>query len=171
MIYAATVKGEGVTAGTYLVQPHYTRVDGTDAPEIEALTVNGLTPDTDDIVFCIEGMNDFAQAIQMIFNDNGGAFPLIFASLAQVLVYSIDMQIKGKVKLGDGSKKMVIGDEIKTQLQKVLDQLSQLRTDFSTWTPVPQDGGAALKAVISAGFALKPDASLTDILSNNHKLD
>lgn len=171
MIYAATIKGKGITEGTYLVTPHYTRVDGTDAPDIEALPVNGLIPETDDIVFCIEGINDFEQAIQMIFNDNGGAFPLIIASLAQVLVYAIDMQIKGKVKLGDGGKKMVLGDTAKTEIQKLIDQIKQLRQDFSTWTPVPQDGGAALKAVISAGFALKPDADLSEILSNNHELD
>lgn len=171
MIYAATVKGEGATAGTYLVKPHYTRVDGTDAPDIEALPVDGLVPETDDVVFCIEGVNDFSQAIQMIFNDNGGAFPLIIASLAQALVYAIDLQIQGKVKLGDGGKKMVLGDTIKTEVQKIIDQIAQLRQDFASWTPVAQDGGAALKTVITAGFATKPDADLSEILSDNHELD
>lgn len=171
MIYAATVKGEGVTTGTYLVKPHYTRIDGSDAPNIEALPISGLVPETDDVVFCAEGINDFTQSLQMIFNDNGGAFPLIFGSLAQMLTYSVDMQIKGKVTLGEGGEKMILGDTIKTEIQKLIDQVKQLRQDFTTWTPVPNDGGAALKAVISAGFALKPDADLAEILSENHELD
>ena len=119
MIYAATVQGEGTTVGTYIVQPHYTHVDGTDAPEIEALPVNGLIPAKDDVVFCAEGMNDFLQSSQMIFNDNGGAFPLIIASLAQILVFSIAMQIKGKVTLGQGGKKMVLGDDLQTWAQSI----------------------------------------------------
>jgi len=171
MIYAAKVRGRGQTLGTWKVAPQYTRVDGTDAPEIEAFALNGLEPETGDIVFCAEGINDFSQSMQMIFNDNGGAFPLIIASLAQTLVYAIDLQIQGKVKLGDGGKKMVLGDTIKTEVQKMIDQIAQLRQDFASWTPVAQDGGAALKTVITAGFAAKPDADLSEILSDNHELD
>lgn len=172
MIYAAIVRGEGQTAGTWMVAPQYTRIDGTDAPEIEALALNGLEPETGDVVFCAEGINDFSQSMQMIFNDNGGAFPLIIASLEQVLVFSLtSMQIKGKVKLGDGGEKMVLGDTIKSQLQKIIDQITQLRTDFSSWVVVPNDGGGALKTQIAAGFATKPDADLSEILSDNHELD
>lgn len=29
---------------------------------------------------------------------------------------------------------------------------TQLKTDFTAWTPVPNDGGAALKTILSAGF-------------------
>lgn len=166
MIYAATVKGEGLTAGTYLVQPHYTRVDGTDAPEIEALPVNGLVPETDDIVFCIEGMNDFEQAIQMIFNDNGGAYPLIIASLAQVLVYAIDMQIKGKVKLGGGGKKMLLGETVQTWAQSVDAALQALYT----W------GGTGVAPGPAGGIAPFPGTPAlqswdTTALSENHELD
>ena len=172
MIYAAKVKSEGQTQGTFIVTPQYTRVDGTDAQDIEALPVFGLEPEIGDVVFCAEGINDFSQAMQMIFNDNGGAYPLIIASLEQVLVFSLStLQIKGKVKLGDGGKKMVLGDTIKTEVQKMIDQITQLRQDFASWTPVAQDGGAALKTVITAGFAMKPDADLSEILSDNHELD
>lgn len=171
MIYAATVKSEGQTQGTYLVTPLYTRVDGTAAPDIEAFPVNGLEPEIGDTVFCAEGLNDFSQSMQMIFNDNGGAFPLIIASLAQTLVYAVAMQITGQVQLGDGTDKMVLGDTLKTEIQKIIDQITQLRTDFSSWVVAPNDGGQALKTAVSAGFALKPDADLTNVLSDNHTLD
>ena len=159
MIYAATVKGEGTTAGTYLVKPHYTRVDGTDAPVIEALPVNGLVPATDDVVFCAEGMNDFAQSMQMIFNDNGGAFPLIIASLAQVLVYSIAMQITGKVTLGQDGKKMLLGETVQTWAQAVDAALQSLYTWGQTVQHPPFPGTPALQAWNTAA------------LSANHQLD
>jgi len=172
MIYAAKVKSEGQTQGTFIVTPQYTRVDGTDAPDIEALPVFGLEPEIGDVVFCAEGINDFSQAMQMIFNDNGGAYPLIIASLEQVLVFSLStLQIKGKVKLGDGTDKMILGDTLKTEIQKIIDQLTQLRQDFSTWSVTPNDGGLALKTAVSAGFATKPDADLSNVLSDSHTLD
>lgn len=120
MIYAAKVNGKGQTQGTWKVAPQYTRVDGTDAPEIEAFALNGLEPETGDMVICAEGINDFSQSMQMIFNDNGGAFPLIIASLEQVLVFSfISLQLKGNVKLGEGGKKMLLGDTVQTWAQSV----------------------------------------------------
>lgn len=155
MIYAATVQGEGVTAGTYLVTPHYTRVDGSDAPNIEALPVNGLVPAKDDVVFCVEGINDFLQAKQMIFNDNGGAFPIIIASLAQLLVFAVSMQITGKVTLGEGGKKMLLGEDVQTWAQSV---------------------DAALKIIeTAAGSDVVPPITAsqwnTSNLSENHELD
>lgn len=135
MIYAAIVKSEGVTAGTWNVAPQYTRIDGTDAPEIEAFAVNGLTPEIGDMVICAEGINDFSQSVQMIFNDNGGAFPLIIASLAQLLVFSIAMQITGNVTLGQGGKKMLLGETVQTWAQSVDAALSALYAWGATVTP------------------------------------
>jgi len=120
MIYAATVKSVGVTPGSFFVIPKYTRVDGTDAPDIEALPVNGLVPTIGDTVICAEGLNDLLQSSQMIFNDNGGAFPLIIASLAQILVFSVALtQIKGLVTLGEGGSHMLLGETVQTWAQSV----------------------------------------------------
>jgi len=59
----------------------------------------------------------------------------------------------------------VLGDTLKVELQKNVDALTQLQTDLTAWTPVPNDGGASLKAILSAGFLTKTLASLTNILS------
>lgn len=166
MIYAATVKGEGLTAGTYLVTPHYSRVDGTDAPDIEALPVNGLTPAVGDVVFCAEGINDFAQSMQMIFNNNGGAFPLIIASLAQILVYSVAMQITGNVKLGQGGKKMLLGETVQTWAQAVDAALQALYAWGATGVAPGPAGGIA---PFSGSPALQ--AWPTAALSTKHELD
>jgi hypothetical protein len=167
MIYAAKVQGQGQTAGTYKVTPQYTRVDGTDAPDIEALPVFGLEPEPGDIVFCAEGINDFSQSMQMIFNDNGGAFPLIIASLEQVLVFSLStLQIKGKVKLGDGGKKMLLGDTVQTWAQSVDAALQALYAWGATGVAPGVTGGIN-------PFSQSPALQSwpTDALSIKHELD
>ena len=163
MIYAATAHGKGTTEGTYIVTPHYSRIDGTDAPNIEALPINGLTPAEGDIVFCAETINDFSQSMQMIFNDNGGAYPIIFASLAQLLVFSVAMQITGKVTLGQGGKKMLLGETVQTWAQSVDAALSALYTWGATGAG---SGGIAPFPQVPA---LSPWS--TDALSKNHTLD
>ena len=42
--------------------------------------------------------------------------------------------------------------------------LKQLQTDFSGWIPVPSDGGAALKTILTAGYLMKiiPDSTVSD---------
>jgi hypothetical protein len=166
MIYAATVQGEGVSPGTYLVKPQYTRIDGTDAPNIEALPVSGLVPAVGDEVFCAEGLNDFSQSVQMLFNDNGGAYPLIIASLAQILVYSVAMQITGKVTLGQGGKKMLLGDDVQTWAQKVDAALQALYT-WGAGGVAPGPTGGIIP--FPGTPALQPWSA--DALSKNHELD
>jgi hypothetical protein len=165
MIFAATVKGEGVTQGTYLVAPHYSRVDGTDAPDIESLPINGLTPADGDVVFCAEGINDFSQSTQMIFNNNGGAFPIMFASLAQLLVFSVAMQITGKVTLGQGGKKMLLGETVQTWAQAVDAALNALYAWGATGSPPPNGGIVPFPGLPAL------QAWNTDALSENHELD
>lgn len=167
MIYAAKVQGRGQTDGTWKVTPQYTRVDGTDAPDIEALPVFGLEPEPGDMVFCAEGINDFSQSMQMIFNDNGGAFPLIIASLEQVLVFSfMTLQLKGNVKLGQGGKKMLLGDTVQTWAQSVDAALQALYTWGATGVAPGPTGGID---PFSQSPALQ--AWPTTALSVKHELD
>jgi hypothetical protein len=158
MIFAATIKGQGETAGTFIVSPHYTRFDGVQALDIEALPINGLIPAVGDVVYCADGINDFAQSIQLLINENGGAYPIIFASLAASLVYSPDIQLSGKVKLGQGGKKMMLGDEVQTWAQAVDAALTALYA----W-------GASMSPAFPGTPPLQPWQSTN--LSENHELD
>ncbi len=69
----------------------------------------------------------------------------------------------------DAAESFVLGDELKTEIEKLRAQVEQLKTDFSSWTPVPMDGGAALKIKVSAGFLTKPSSSFSEILSDKIK--
>ena len=71
----------------------------------------------------------------------------------------------GILTIFEGGEHYVKGDELKTQLQKNVDALTQLQSDFTTWTPVPNDGGLALKTLLGTGFLTNQITSLTNILS------
>jgi hypothetical protein len=59
----------------------------------------------------------------------------------------------------------VLGNTLKTELDKIVDALTQLNTDFTNWVVAPNDGGTALKTAVMAGFVTKAQAVLDDILS------
>jgi hypothetical protein len=72
---------------------------------------------------------------------------------------------EGKLTLLSGEESFVLGDSQKEQLQKNIDALTQLQSDFNNWTPVPEDGGQALKSLLSSGFLTNTIANLTNTLS------
>lgn len=166
MIYAATVKGPGLAAGSYSVTPLYTRIDGSDAPAIDALPIDGLVPAIGDSVYCAEGINDLAQSMQLLINDNGGAYPIIFASIAPSLVYGVNMQITGKVTLGQGGKKMVLGNDLETWAKAVDAALQAIYAWGATGVAPGPAGGIA---PFAGTPALK--AWLSSNLSQKHVLD
>lgn len=82
------------------------------------------------------------------------------------IVYDESQEI---LKFGEADESYVKGDTAKPELQKNVDALTQLKTDLTAWVPVPTDGGAALKTILSAGFLTKSFADLNDILSERIK--
>jgi hypothetical protein len=167
MIYAATIVSAGViNPDAFVVKPQYTRIDGTDALNIEALPLSGLFPTVGDVVFCAEGINDFEQSMQQIINQNGGAFPLIFASLASPIIFKVDMQLIGKMKLGQGTKKAVLGDDLQTWAQAKDAEIAALYAWAATGVAPGPTGGIA-------PFPGTPTETNwnTATLSANHTLD
>ena len=158
MIYSATVKKAGDVQGTWIVSPAYTRNDGLPAPDILALSADKIVPAVNDIVLCVEGINPFVHSSVRSFDNNGGSNPVIIATYAQILETLCDMIIRGKVTLGQGSKKMVLGDPLQTWAQAKDAELQALYTWAATATP-PFPGTPAL---------VNWD---TNTLSANHKLD
>ena len=71
----------------------------------------------------------------------------------------------GSLALLDGTEHFILGDTAKTELQKNINALTQLQADFTSWTPVANDGGAALKTLLTNGFLNETLANLTNILS------
>lgn len=154
MIYSATIKQAGGNTGEWIVTPLYTRVDGQPAPDIIALSACGLEPVAGDIVLCAESINPFDHSSVRSFDNNGGANPIIIATFSELITTLCDVIIKGKVTLGTGSKKMVLGESLATWAQSV---------------------DAALTALAGAAGSVVPpivaSAWQSSNLSANHKLD
>jgi len=154
MIYSATIKQAGETTGEWVVTPLYTRVDGLPAPDIIALAANGIEPVAGDIVLCAESINPFDHSSVRSFDNNGGSNPVIIATFAELFTTLCDIVIKGKVTLGAGTYKMVLGDQLATWAQSVDTALSTLAGAVGSVLP-----------------AITPSLWQSTNLSENHKLD
>lgn len=109
-----------------------------------------------------------SENTQVLFENREKDFSILYKENEKK--YLIDGgQSDSTVEIGAADESYIKGDTAKTELQKNIDALTQLQTDFTSWTPVPNDGGAALKAIISAGFGLSALASLANILSEKIK--
>ena len=80
--------------------------------------------------------------------------------------------IQGQFTFNDGSNGGLIKiSDLVNRLKEYEALFTQLNTDFTSWTPVPQDGGLALKTILSAGFLTKtiPSSSDSDFENENVK--
>lgn len=72
--------------------------------------------------------------------------------------------LAGTIKFGDGSYGgLTKTQELQTQINKLNAQLQAVVTTLQTWTPVPNDGGSALKVAFASAIAGKPAGSFSDI--------
>ena len=106
--------------------------------------------------------------VSTIGNNQDYAYVSIFSKVKSYLIkcsngVKIEIKDDGEVHLnGDGLGGLVKVAELKTQLDKNTQLLEAIQNVFSSWTPVPNDGGAALKAV-STSFTSLPVADLSNI--------
>lgn len=71
--------------------------------------------------------------------------------------------------LGGNFNGLVKADELKTQLNKLKDTVDALVEGFSSWTPVPNDGGAALKTVMTTKLAAKTTGDFSKLRNDKIK--
>jgi hypothetical protein len=166
MIYCAKVIKSGDDQGTWYVSPAYTRNDGLPAPDILALSSDSIVPAVGDVVLCVEGINPFDHSSVRSFDNNGGSNPVIIATYAQILETLCDMIIRGKVTLGQGTKKMVLGNPLETWAQAKDAELQALYTWAATGIAPGPTGG--INPFPGTPALVNWD---TNTLSANHKLD
>jgi len=164
MTYTAIVKKQGTLANTWIITPKYTRIDGQNAIDLTALSADGIVPKINDIVLCTESLNDAKHNSVRIFDNNGGASPVIVGVFSQLITTNCDITIQGKTTLGTGNKKMVLGDDLATWASKVDAALSALYAWGATGT-----GSSGSIPPFPGTPALSPWQSTN--LSDNHKLD
>lgn len=86
-----------------------------------------------------------ADAEKMVLGLDGGT-QLRIAPDGQVEISS----------LGGVTQYVALADKVKAQLDKVVQDLTDLRAALSSWVPVPNDGGLALKTALAAAPLYRP---------------
>lgn len=137
-----------------------------------------IVPDIDDYVLVefIDGDMDLPvySGIAQQMKDmlpavyDGSKQQILFDSKADNFSVRYNQESKEYI-IGTGDESFVKGDTAKPELQKNVNALTQLKTDLTAWTPAPNDGGAALKVILLAGFLNNTFADLTSILSDKIK--
>lgn len=166
MIYSAIVKQAGTDEGTWVVTPQYTRNDGQPAPDILALAADHIVPVENDIVLCAESINPFNHSSVRSFDDNGGSNPVIIATFAELFTTLCNMVVRGKMTLGQGTKSMLLGEDVQTWAQAKDSEIQALYTWAATGVAPGPTGGIA-------PFPGTPAETMwnTAALSENHRLD
>ena len=155
MTYSATIKGKGILENTWIITPIYTRVDGKNAPDLTAISADGIVPQINDIVLCTESINDIDHNSARSYDDNRGANPVIIGVFSQLYTTKCDVTIQGKATLGTGSMKMVRGEDLATWAQAVDTALQIIQAAA---------GSDVVPAITASSWQ-------STNLSSNHRLD
>lgn len=103
----------------------------------------------------------------ILMNDNTGQVYIENAKGAK-----IELDTDGVVQVNGSGQQAVKGNELQTQVNKLKQQVDVLLNILSTWAPIPNDGGAALKTALTAsGLFSLPNSNFGSILSDKVKLD
>jgi len=78
------------------------------------------------------------------------------------------LSVSGAVSFGGGSNGGVPkSSQIAQDINSIKDEVNKIRVAFNTWTPVPNDGGAALKAAVGGLLDNLPQTQTNDISNDN----
>lgn len=92
------------------------------------------------------------------FIDNKNSFVSVFTEIDKILIDTDLVQFNGGTF--DGIVKI---NDLVTKLNNLENDINDLKTAFSSWVTVPNDGGAALKAITATWYA----ATLTPTVKND----
>jgi hypothetical protein len=90
------------------------------------------------------------STVFVLYSTRHDPFIVLFSEISQVVIISGGSQViiqDGLIQFNDGSYGGLIQiAQLVAKINTLEKDLNTLKTAFSTWTPVPDDGGAALKA-------------------------
>ena len=136
----------------------------SDAPGLQGILLNAVSTNTNGmILYPADNSNVWVAEI-----DGPGKWGVIRTSdLAQVIITIGSAKITmtgGLVRFNDGSNDgLVKVGALVTKLNNLENKLNNLITVFNSWTPVSNDGGAALKTALISWVA----AALTDTVQSD----
>lgn len=108
-----------------------------------------------------------ANANKILFNVGEDDKALVEMTLEEIYA------VASKIYLGSKSadESMVLGEALRTQLQKEVDRIDIILKSFLNAKPIPQDGGLALQTAVRVATTKLPKANYNDILSKKIKIE
>lgn len=83
---------------------------------------------------------------------------MVFSEIKNIRFAPSEKIILRNEDFGGIVKSQKVHDEIKA----IKDEINELKNNLSQWVPIPNDGGAALKSLLSTFYTPIPSASKTD---------
>lgn len=134
-LYSATVDSVDILKRTCNV----TAVTGKNIGSVEDVN---LMAALDDGILLVPTVGSTVGVLTSVFNDH---YVVSYSELDSITL------IAGHIQLNDGSYNgLVIGKNLVTRLNTLENDLNTIKTAFKSWSPVPNDGGAALKIAAAA---------------------
>jgi hypothetical protein len=164
--FIAKVDAPGASAGEWLVTPQIIEMTGVQHAQITVGTSQGIKPAIGDSVLILTMRNnlDFAN-VSRYFEANEANGVIVGVVAASAFENVGAFTITGSLKVGDGSQKMVRGDDLQAFCEDVLDVLQQVVTWAGTGVaPGPTGGIAPLTGVVVPSFP-------ADVLSETNSLE
>jgi len=90
---------------------------------------------------------------------------MVYSEIKSIRFAPTEKLILRNEDFGGIVKSQKVHDEIKA----LKDEMNSLKTTLSTWAPMANDGGAALKALLSSFYTPLPPATKTDYENENVK--
>lgn len=145
--FIAIVGSIGTNPREWVVLPQIREMDGSNFKPISVAAGNGITPAIGDKVLILTMRNNLDFEIISRYFSASASNGVIIAIIDSVLFeltgsYKItgNLDVTEKTKLGDGSQKMVRGNDLKDFCQEVLDALTTIK-NWATSTAAPPGGG------------------------------
>lgn len=123
-------------------------VDGNEAgvmifPPLESIVLVGLISDTDAYLLSC------SEVERMVINTGKFRF---------------EVDSEGNAIFDQGENEGLVKlPELRAEINKLNSFLNAIKQTFSSWTPIPNDGGSALKAAMSSALASEQTADLSGV--------
>ena len=107
------------------------------------------------------------SAVIVSFSSRNNAYISMFSAVEEVVIQGGVNE--GMVKIVEQTRKL---NDLVAEVQGIVNDLNILKTAFSSWVPIPTDGGAALKAIAATwyGSTLPPMTSFNKTDYENIKV-
>jgi hypothetical protein len=112
----------------------------------DCIPING-EPDFVDVLLCVDGKKGF------VLIPTDGSFVAVTQTSETDAYLAMVSEVDGIWLNGNTNGGLVKVVDLTTKLNNLENKVNQLITAFNAWTPVPNDGGAALKTALTTWVA------------------